>query len=189
MALSRIQNIQHAAYRCRDAEQTRWFYEDVLGLKCRAALAFDSISGTDIKREYMHLFFEMDDGNFIAFFDDPHSATEAQFAQKDSFDVHIAFEIDTMEDLERWKRKIKDARIKCAGPIDHGFVKSIYFYDPNGMQVEITCRTPDYEKIMAHEEAISKEEIAQWSKRTRKVKEERFGAANLDSREVAEFYH
>lgn len=189
MSLSTIRNIHHAAYRCRDAEQTRWFYEDVLGLRYRAGLTFDEVSGTDIKREYMHLFFEMGDGAMIAFFDDPSSASAQQFEQKDSFDLHIAFEIKTMDDLEVWKRKIKDARIKCFGPIDHGFVKSIYFYDPNGYQVEITCRTVAYEDILDKEEAESGDVMKEWTARTRDRKAKLFGADALDSREVSDFYH
>ena len=39
--LKRLGNVHHAAYRCRDAEQTRWFYEDVLGLPLAAAMGFD----------------------------------------------------------------------------------------------------------------------------------------------------
>lgn len=187
MSLSRLQNIQHAAYRCRDAEQTRWFYEDVLGLKCRAALAFDEVSGAGIQREYMHLFFEMGDGNMIAFFDDPGSAEPAKFVQKDGFDIHVAFEIDAMEDLEVWKRKIKDARIKCAGPIDHGFVRSIYFFDPNGIQLEITCKTPAYMEIMEKETATASEDIRAWAEKTRARKLALFGAEAIDSREVAQF--
>ena len=69
-----INNVHHVAFRCRDAEQTRWFYEEVLGLKLAAALAFDHLSGTEKEMEYMHIFFEMNDGNYIAFFDDPHNA-------------------------------------------------------------------------------------------------------------------
>ena len=41
-----IKNVHHVAFRCRDAEQTRWFYEDVLGLKLAAAMSFDHVSGT-----------------------------------------------------------------------------------------------------------------------------------------------
>lgn len=189
MSLAKVTNIHHAAYRCRDAEQTRWFYEDVLGLRYRAALTFDEISGTDIKRSYMHLFFEMADGSCIAFFDDPATATAEQFAQKDSFDIHVAFEIDTVEDLEKWKRRIKDARIKCAGPIDHGFVKSIYFYDPNGYQCEITARTSQYTEILDAEEADAREVTREWTERTRALKEDRFGAEALDRREVPDFFH
>ena len=189
MSLSKLSHIHHAAYRCRDAEQTRWFYEDILGLRYRAALTFEEISGTDLKREYMHLFFEMGDGTMIAFFDEPYSVKADQFEQKDSFDVHVAFEIDSLEDLDAWKKKIKDARIKSAGPIDHGFVKSIYFYDPNGYQCEITCRTPDYTKILDSEETEARDVTRAWTEKTRGLKEKLFGAEALDKREVAEFYH
>lgn len=187
MSLSKIGNIHHAAYRCRDAEQTRWFYEDLLGLRYRAALAFEEISGTDMKRPYMHLFFEMPDGNFIAFFDDPYTANPKHFEQKDSFDVHIAFEIDNEADLEEWKKKIRASRVKCHGPIDHGFVKSIYFYDPNGYQCELTCQTQQYFAILDAEEADARKTTEEWSKRTRELKETKFGAEALDSREVNSF--
>ncbi len=189
MALARINNIHHSAYRCRDAEQTRWFYEDVLGLRYRLALTFDEISGTDIRREYMHLFFEMPNGTFIAFFDDPASADRAQFDQKDGFDVHIAFEIDNETDLLEWKKKIKAAQIKCAGPINHEFVQSIYFYDPNGYQCEITCRTDQYVAILDAEEAEARHVTAEWTARTRKLKEDKFGAEAIDRREVPDFFH
>jgi catechol 2,3-dioxygenase-like lactoylglutathione lyase family enzyme len=45
-ALKPMGNIHHLALRCRDAEQTRWFYEDVLGLKLAAALALENSPGT-----------------------------------------------------------------------------------------------------------------------------------------------
>jgi len=188
MSLSPITNIHHAAYRCRDAEQTRWFYQDVLGLRYRAGLTFDEVSGTDIKREYMHLFFEMGDGSCIAFFDDPQTASEDQFKQRDAFDLHVAFEVDKMEDLEAWKRKIKSARVKCFGPIDHHFVKSIYFYDPNGLALEITCLEKDYEAIMDSEEKGAETVTKEWTERTRKIKEDLFGKKALERREVAEFF-
>ena len=54
-----ITNVHHVAFRCRDAEQTRWFYEDILGLKLAAAKAYDHLTGTEKKIEYMHNFFEM----------------------------------------------------------------------------------------------------------------------------------
>ena len=95
--LKMIGNVHHAAYRCRDAEQTRWFYEEVLGLPLAAAMVFDHISGVEEKRDYMHLFFQMGDGNFIAFFDDPDTATDTSFERKDSFDVHLALEAESHE--------------------------------------------------------------------------------------------
>ena len=82
-----ITNVHHVAFRCRDAEQTRWFYEDILGLKLAAAMAFDHLSGTDKKIEYMHIFFEMVDGNYIAFFDD-EAAEEAGAGEQHDRALH-----------------------------------------------------------------------------------------------------
>lgn len=66
-----LQHIHHVAYRCRDAEQTRWFWEDVMGFPLRMAMVFDDEPGSGRKIDYMHLFFEMGDNNFVAFFDSP----------------------------------------------------------------------------------------------------------------------
>jgi len=187
MKLASINGVHHAAYRCRDAEQTRWFYEDVLGLELEAAFVFDKVSGTEMEREYMHLFFNLGDGSYIAFFDEPDTATAVQFEQKDSFDQHMAFEIDSLDDLQRWKQRIKEARIKCAGPINHEFVHSIYFYDPNGIQMEITCRDPDYAAIMTEKKSKVKQQMQEWTQRTRAQKEQLFGVEALDSREINKF--
>ena len=187
MTLARISNIHHSAYRCRDAEQTRWFYEEILGLKLKAALVLNEISGTDIPREYMHLFFEMPDGNFVAFFDEPNNASPADFEHKDGLDLHLAFQIDKMEDLARWKKRIGDARIQCKGPIDHGFIHSIYMYDPNGIQVEITCADRNYDEILDAKEQQVRAQFLEWTERTREQKEALFGAHELDRREVSKW--
>ena len=180
--LKRLGNVHHAAYRCRDAEQTRWFYEDVLGLPLAAAMVFDEIPGSGRKSEYMHLFFELADGNFIAFFDEPSTATSDHFHKKDSFDVHIAFEVESREAMLAYQKRINEAGKGCLGPVDHDFVESVYMYDPNGIQVEITSKTPDYDQIMSDDAAQAHEQLANWTARTRGVKEGLFGADALDQR-------
>ena len=180
--LQRLGNVHHAAYRCRDAEQTRWFYEDVLGLPLAAAMVFDEIPGSGRKSEYMHLFFELADGNFIAFFDEPSTATSDHFHKKDSFDVHIAFEVESRDAMLAYQKRINQAGKGCLGPVDHDFVESVYMYDPNGIQVEITSKTPDYDQIMSDDAAQAHEQLANWTARTRGVKEGLFGADALDQR-------
>ena len=180
--LKHIGNVHHAAYRCRDAQQTRWFYEEVLGLPLAAAMVFDQVSGTEENRNYMHLFFQLGDGNFVAFFDDPDTATEAKFERKDSFDVHIALEAESYEALLAWQERINNAGKTCLGPIDHGFVKSVYMYDPNGLHVEITCKTSQYEAILAEDAKLVESQMDEWTRRTRAQKVELFGAAALDRR-------
>ena len=179
-----INNTQHTAYRCRDAEQTRWFCEDVLGLKLAAALAFDEHSGVEgLPRKYMHLFFAMGDGNLVAFFDDPDHVSSDYFDKKmDGFNSHISMEVGSVDDLLAMQKRIRDAGITCLGPIDHGFAKAVYFYDPNNIQMELICKTPNYGEIMAAATKDGHRSIADWSKKVRKQKEALFGAKALDQR-------
>ena len=180
--LRRLGNVHHAAFRCRDAEQTRWFYEEVLGLPLAAAMVFDALPGTGRKSQYMHLFFELGDGNFIAFFDEPETATGEHFSRKDSFDVHIALEAESREAMLAWQARINAAGKTCLGPVDHNFVQSVYMYDPNGLQIEITCKSNDYADIMEADGASAQHHLAQWTSMTRADKEARFGAEALDKR-------
>ena len=163
-------NFHHVAFRCRDAEETRAFYQGLLGLPLAAGLALDEISGTDTQVRYLHLFFELGDGNFVAFFDAPDTATEAHFKRRSGFNRHIAIETDSLAALAVYQARLNAAGVKCEGPLDHGFVKSIYFFDPNGIQVEITARTADYVHIMAAEKAKAVEELARWTAQTRALK-------------------
>jgi catechol 2,3-dioxygenase-like lactoylglutathione lyase family enzyme len=181
--LSGLQHIHHMAFRCRDAEQTRWFYEDVLGLPLKLALAFDKDpTGRDFP--YMHLFFEMGDGNYLAFFDAPETADESLFRPQDSFNLHVALETDNLETLKAWKKRIREAGRPCFGPIDHEFVKSIYMYDPNGVQVEITTKTDAHDEFVAKDAAKAHEELATWTRRTRALKEKRFDLDLLNQRAI-----
>ncbi len=177
-----LRGVHHNAFRCRDAAQTRWFYEEVLGLKAAAGLVFDTVPGTNAETPYMHIFFELGDGNYVAFFDSPFDADADWFDAKNSFDMHIAIEAASKEDMLAMQARINAMGVKCYGPIDHGFVESVYMYDPNGIQVEITNRTPDHEKIMAEESAHLDDVLKAWNERTRAMKEEMFGADSLRNR-------
>lgn len=78
-----IGSTDYAAYRCRDAEQARWFWQDVLGLTLAAAPDFEEFSSVEGEaRKYMYLFFELGDGNMIAFFDDPDNVSPDFFNAK-----------------------------------------------------------------------------------------------------------
>ena len=181
-ALRSAVGIHHAAYRCRDAEQTRWFYEDVLGLPLAMTLVADEVPGLRHKIPYMHLFFELGNGSFVAFFDQPATARPEQFAKADSFDRHIAFEVPDEAALLAWQQRINARGVSCLGPVDHDFVKSVYMYDPNGLQVELTMRTARHDHIMVEERAGARDMLSAWSARTREVKEAQFGAEAIDRR-------
>jgi len=167
----RLKGIHHAAFRCRDAEETRAFYEDVLGLAVAAALAFEEEPGSGKPHPYVHIFFRLPDGNFIAFFDAPDSATPAHFQPGHSFDRHIAFEAGSLDRLAEWKARLEEAGVPCFGPIDHHFVQSLYMRDPNGLQVEITARTATHDPILEAEAAAARDVLAAWTARTAEAKQ------------------
>ena len=132
-----IKGLHHNAYRCKDSEETRKFYEDFLGLPLVNAF---EIMETKTGREtrVLHSFYQMDDGSCLAFFEVPDMPFE--FKEQHDYDLHIAVEVSNA-DLHRMLEKGKKAGIHTRGISDHGFIDSIYFRDPNGYVIELTAKT------------------------------------------------
>jgi catechol 2,3-dioxygenase-like lactoylglutathione lyase family enzyme len=139
-----IKGLHHNAYRCRDSEQTRRFYEDFLGLPLAGTLEIkETMSGR--KTATLHTFYAMDDGSYLAFFEAPDMPFE--FKTQHDYDLHIALEVKP-EVLEPMMAKGKAAGIETRGISDHGFIHSIYFRDPNGYVIELTARMPNHARAM-----------------------------------------
>ena len=66
-APSAVLRLHHFAYRCRDAEETRQFYEDVLGLPLVHVVEESAVPSTGEKTPFVHLFFELKDGSSSRF--------------------------------------------------------------------------------------------------------------------------
>ncbi len=158
-----LRGIHHSAYRCRDAEETRSFYEDVLGLPLAGLVIEEKEPGSGRRNPFVHIFFALGDGNYIAFFDAPGSAAPDSFAAVHGFERHVAFEAADEATLRDWQAKLNAANVPCFGPIDHGFVKSVYFTDPNGLPLEITTRLPGHDAIMAAEVAAHRAALDEWT--------------------------
>ncbi len=162
---SNIKGLHHAALRCRDSEETREFYEDFLGLPLAEALEI-GITKTGRLEQYLHTFYRMDDGSFLAFFECPSMAFDFK-AQRD-FDLHLALEVDREHLLEMLDKAQREGR-ECRGPSDHTFIESIYFRDPNGYVVELSA------KRSVHDEAVdptlnnARTKLARWTDAKRKA--------------------
>jgi catechol 2,3-dioxygenase-like lactoylglutathione lyase family enzyme len=158
-----IQSVNHVAYRCRDAEETRRFYEDVLGLRLSSALWLKaSLTGRPVN--LLHIFFEMDDNSFVAFFDVPSEYEEAMFPERSDFDLHVAMNVADEATLLAYKDKMTKAGYHVRGPSDHGFLKSIYTHDPNGYVVELTWKTDKYDEIMSDHVENAHDIVKEWQK-------------------------
>jgi len=139
-----IKGLHHSAYRCRDSEETRRFYEDFLGLKLVGSLAIKDSPGS-ANPDVLHTFFQMADGSWLAFFEAP--AMPFEFKRQRDFDLHIALEVDEAT-LHGMFAKGKAGGIETRGITDHGMVHSIYFRDPNGYVVELTAKMAKHDDMM-----------------------------------------
>jgi catechol 2,3-dioxygenase-like lactoylglutathione lyase family enzyme len=135
-----IKGLHHNAYRCRDSEATRRFYEDFLGLPLASTLEIRETK-TGRRTDVLHTFYRMDDGSFLAFFEAPD--TPFDFKPQHDYDLHIALEVDETT-LHAMFAKGKAQGIETRGVIDHGFIHSIYFRDPNGYVIELTAKTAQH---------------------------------------------
>ncbi|MBT3361777.1 MAG: VOC family protein [Rhodospirillales bacterium] len=136
-----IKGLHHNAYRCRDSEETRKFYEEFLGLPLVGSLEIKETK-TGRKTDVLHTFYQMDDGSCLAFFEAPDRPFE--FKDQHDYDLHIALEV-TPEDLQAMFEKGKAEGMEPRGIADHHFVHSIYFRDPNGYVIELTAKTDDHD--------------------------------------------
>lgn len=137
-----LRKLHHNAYRCRDSEETRRFYEDFLGLRLACTLDIQETK-TGRKTGTLHTFYELGDGAYLAFFEAPDMPFE--FKRQHDFDLHIALEV-AREALEPMMAKGRSQGIETRGIADHGFIESIYFRDPNGYVIELTAKTATHDE-------------------------------------------
>jgi len=160
-----IKKLHHNAYRCRDSEETRKFYEDFLGLRLAGTLEINETK-SGRKTETLHTFYELGDGSYLAFFEAPDMPFE--FKSQHDFDLHIAVEVDEGV-LEKKLADGKARGIESRGVIDHGFIRSIYFRDPNGYVIELTAKTARHDEEMDPARNGARAKLDKWqaAKRTR----------------------
>ncbi|MGH1358893.1 MAG: VOC family protein [Burkholderiaceae bacterium] len=160
-----IRGLHHAAYRCRNSEQTRQFYEEFLELPLMEAFPINTTK-TGRQANVLHTFYQMANGGCLAFFEAPDQAFE--FKDQHDFDLHIALEV-SYPTLERMLAKGKSAGLEVRGPSDHGFIHSIYFRDPNGYVVELTAPV-DSGKQAAFDPVRAREALDTWTRTTLSAK-------------------
>jgi len=152
----RSKHVHHVAYATRDPEATYDFYARKLGM---------TLLRTENHRQgdgyFRHFFFDMGQGECLAFFvvsdvgEEPEYRTEISLGNGLPVWVnHLAFALDTLEELELMKKRLRNLGIEQMHEIDHGWATSLYLMDPNGIMVEF-CVTTDAEGFgQTEEEAL-----------------------------------
>ena len=159
MALKRI---HHVAYRCRGAKETVNWYRDMLGMEFTLAIAEDEVSSTGETDPYMHVFLDAGMGNVLAFFELPNRPTMGKDPNTPEWVQHIAFEVNTHQELMETKQKLESHNIDVLGPTDHGVFDSIYFFDPNGHRLELAANKVTPEEFLALKD-VAEDMLEEWS--------------------------
>ena len=154
-----IRKLHHNAWRCRDSEQTRAFYEDFLGLPLVGTVEIGRTK-TGRATQVLHTFYRLDDGSHLAFFEAPDMPFD--FKPQHDYDLHIALEVDAPV-LPEMLARGKAQGIETRGVSDHGFIDSIYFRDPNGYVVELCAKHADHDALMDPATNGAREALQRWT--------------------------
>jgi len=153
--------LSHVAYITHDTEATVAFYTNVLGMELVNAVLDDKIPSTGDPVPYFHSFFRMSDGSTVAFFEAPELPPPAA-ATHPAYDVfqHLALQVDSTAEVDRWHTWLVDQGVDVLGPVDHKIIYSVYFHDPNGLRLEITANVDPTWKDQGERAHAS---LAEWS--------------------------
>jgi glyoxylase I family protein len=155
--------LHHYAYVTRDQEATRAFYEDIVGLPLVATWSeADELFGRH--RTYCHTFFALGDGSALAFF---QFADDEDAEQFDPPFTPTPFRHIALKVTDEVQREI-EGRLDAAGwepptrVVDHGYCRSLYTVDPNGLRLELTADVEDAEEIAAERQADAHDTLKRW---------------------------
>ena len=156
-----VARLHHHAYVSRDQEATRAFYEEVIGLRLVATWAEVDEAGGQTK-EFVHTFFELDDGSALAFFQFADAEDQEAHTPQSGLNpyVHVALSVD-----EAGQKEIGE-RLTAVGQeplvINHGYCTSMYCTDPNGLLLEFTVDHPDVATIDKIRRDRAHDDLARW---------------------------
>ncbi len=134
----RYNGVNHLALVTGDMDMTIRYYRDLLGMRLVAGLG---------KSGYRHYFFSISETDLIAFFEWPEVSKPAV---KDhgvpvkgpaAFD-HVSIGVQDREELIELKNRLSAAGFWVSEIIDHGFIHSIYSFDPNNIPIEFSWNVP-----------------------------------------------
>ena len=175
-----IQQLHHFAYRAKDAEETRHFYEDILGLPMYHIIQSDVVPSTGEYCPYTHFFFRLQDGSFIAFFDLGNDEAALPSPNTPAWVNHISFRVNSVQDLLDMKARLEAEGVEVLGVTDHHIFKSIYFFDPNGVRMELTAQLAD-EFQMLQESKTAHARLDEWTARKAQWRKDRAEGKAVDA--------
>ncbi|MBU1230505.1 MAG: VOC family protein [Proteobacteria bacterium] len=134
----RFTGINHLAMATGDMDRTIRYWRDLLGLRLVAGLGHPG---------YRHYFFELTERDMVAFFEwpgvqpGPDKDHGAPVAGPFTFD-HVSLGVEGQDDLWELRDRLDAAGFWVSEVVDHGFIHSLYSFDPNNIPVEFSAPVP-----------------------------------------------
>lgn len=131
----KFNGVNHLAMATGDMDSTIHFWRDLLGMRLVAGLGGPG---------YRHFFFQLSDTDLIAFFEwpgvKPVPPKDHGRPVKGPFIFdHVSFGVESEDELWELKDRLEAAGFHVSDVIDHGFIHSIYSFDPNGIPIEFSA--------------------------------------------------
>ncbi len=143
MAHLHPRGVNHLALSTTDMKRQLEFWCDGLGLPLKALYWMHGVEGA------YHGFVELAPDSYVAFVQHPDNGKEVEFgvshADGPGGDIrggtmqHVAFHVDTFDEVLEMRDRLRSKGIQVLGPLDHGFIQSIYFEGPEGLNLEVCC--------------------------------------------------
>jgi len=135
--------LNHVAFATGDMDKTVRFWRDLLGMRLVAS------HGGLGHRQY---FFQIADNQFVAFFEWPFTQRvpnkrHGEPVKGPFIYDHISFGMDSEDEQWELAAKLIEAGFSCSDMIDHGFIRSIYTFDPNGIPLEFSSFVPGVDLV------------------------------------------
>lgn len=139
--MSAYTGIHHLAMATRNMDETIKFWRDILGMRLILGLG---------RPGYRHYFFEISPGDTIAFFEwpdvEPVEEKDHGFPVKGPFVFdHVSIGVAEKNKLWEIKQVLEKAGYWTSEVIDHGFILSLYSFDPNGIAIEFSWEVKEFD--------------------------------------------
>ena len=160
VAYDPVGHIHHHAHACWDSEETRHFYEDILGIPLVATVVLEDPLRNDGSR-YCHTFFEMADGNVLAFFEHTSLFHPKHFAARSGFHRHVVLEVEGDAVVRQFKCRLDSAGVANALE-DQGVSLSLRFNDPNGLILELIADIAPASESVRMSRTLAHSNLREW---------------------------
>lgn len=141
--MAQLNGVHHLALMTADVKSQIEFFSDVLGMKLKALYWMHNVEG------YFHAFMELNPSCSVAFVYAPavkdipvefgvsHAGNPVKPCAAGVMQ-HLAFNVDSDDELLAMRDRIRSKGVRVLGPLDHGFCKSIYFGGPENLVLEVS---------------------------------------------------